>query len=237
MLDEEVREALESLNRKRTWLLRATEKFPDLCVYRWDDGPRYCSASINASVDEFEIVAIVDRSPYHDHPPEQNVGVWCYRDFEGEPIYSWPPKFVIGHLDDDGPRYLYEHWRTQLRDAGIPSALIARIANKTATCEIEPANDGWVSGDPDYDVWSAQDNNGEVIGVVRIHERVNFEAKCAMRTRAEALGIRFVMHDGGHTIETAHDLQLFIDDTVVYMQERDADREDEAASNDQQEAA
>jgi hypothetical protein len=223
MVDEEVREALESLNRKRAWLLRAIERFPDLCVYRWDDGPRYCSPSLNASIDSFHVVSVIDRSPYHDHPPEQNIAVWCYTDFEGGDIYAWPPKFIIGEIDG-GERKLFEHWRRQLRDAGIPSSVISRIAKQTSALAIKPASREWINGHPDYDVWTAQDDKGDVVGVVRIHERVNFEAKCAIKERASALGIHFVMHDGGYTIESAQDLQAFVDDTVDFYAERESDR-------------
>jgi hypothetical protein len=223
MVDEEVHEALESLNRKRTWLLRAIDKFPDLCVYRWDNGPRYCSASVNANVDTFDIVSVVDQTPYHDHPLEQNIAVWCYTHFEGEDIYAWPPKFIIGQIDD-GERAVFEHWGRQLRDAGIPSSLISRIARQTSARTTKPASHDWINGDPDYDVWTAQDDKGDIVGVVRVHERLNFEAKRAIRERAAALGIHFMMHDGGNTIESAQDLQAFVDDTVDFYAERESDR-------------
>lgn len=239
MLDEEVRDELEFLNRQRTWLLRAAEKFPDLCLYRRADEPRYCSPTINASATEFNIVAVVDRSPYHDHPPEQNVAVWCYAEFEGKDLYSWPPKFIVGRIDEDGQRILYEHWNRQLRDAGMSTALLARLADELSDYPIERNGREWKSGDPDYDVWTAQDDKGEVVGVVRVHERLNLEARCAIRTRAAALGIRFFMHDGGYTIESAQDLQAFVDDTVDFYAERELDRADEGVetADDQQKAA
>lgn len=239
MLDEEVREQLDLLNRERTWLVRAAERFPDLCIYRRDEEPRYCSPSMNASAAEFNVAAVIDRSPYHDHPPEQNVAVWCYAPFEGKDVYSWPPKFIVGSIDEDGGRHLYAHWDRQLRDAEMSTALIARLADELSDYPIERNGRDWKSGDPDYDVWTAQDETGEVVGVVRVHERLNLEARCAIRTRAAALGIRFFMHDGGYTIESAHDLQAFVDDTVDFYAERELDRPDEDIEtlNDQQQAA
>lgn len=231
MIDDEVLETLESMTRSRAWLIRATEMYPDLRIYRWGGRARFCSLSVNAIADEFELDDLVQRHLMPGEPPrEANVAVWCFTDFEGDRIHSWPPLFVLGGIDDPDTaieeRHLHEHWRVQLREAGIANALIHRIDEATDGYGIQEAdNQSWRDGDEHFSVWSAQDSNGEVVGVVRVHERLHFQALCAMRTRAEALGIKIWSHDGGYTVRTAADLQAFIDETVRYFRDREDDRD------------
>ena len=233
-MDDEVREQLESLNRNRAWLIRATEKYPDLRVYRWGLEIRYCSASVNRIADEFELANFVERHLMPGQAPrESNLAVWCFTDYEGKRVHSWPPAFILGGVDDPGTtveeRRLHAHWSAQLREAQIPAALVRKIDEATSDLPIEDEDDdSWREGDEDFSVWSAQDSDGDVVGVVRVHDRMNHETLCALRTRADCLGIKIWSHDGGYTIRSARDLQAFIDDTVAFMAERAADREAEA---------
>lgn len=242
MIDDEVLETLESMTRSRAWLMQATEKYPDLRIYRWGGKARYCSPSVNAVADEFELADLVDRQLMPGETPrEANVAVWCFVDFDGERVHSWPPVFVLGGIDNSDTeieeRYLHEHWRVQLCETAIPDALIRRIDEATDGYLISDTdNESWRDGAEEFSVWSAQDRNGEVVGVVRVHERLHFHALCAMRARAESLGIKIWSHDGGYTVRTAADLQAFIDDTVRFFREREDGDEVECIDEDREAA-
>jgi hypothetical protein len=78
-------------------------------------------------------------------------------------------------------------------------------------------------GDPSFGMWTVEDSAGETIGAFRMHERVQHDVRMLIAARADALGIRFSNHDSGFTILSAHHLQAFIDDTVEFVREREAD--------------
>ncbi|MCU1278961.1 MAG: hypothetical protein JWM53_2507, partial [bacterium] len=187
----------------------------------------YCSPSVNGEVDEFARHDMIDEGLYHDVTIEANFAISLFKHEDGGRVHSWPPMFVVGRIKRSGPgmfkHLMYENWRRQLDDAGIATQLIETIIARTDGRAIEPDQLDWTSGDPSYGLWTVEDRTGETIGAFRMHERVQREVFTLIATRADALGMRFSSHDGGFTINSAHHLQAFVDDTLEFMREREAD--------------
>lgn len=228
MLDDEIRCELERLNREHQWLKAVSAKYSDLRVYELGDRKFYCSPSINGGVEEFAHHDLIDEGLYHDVTMEANFAVSFFKNEDGGRVHSWPPMFVVGRIKRSGPgifrHLLYENWRRQLDDAGIAPEIVAALVASTDGKAVEPDQLDWMSGDPSYGMWTVEDRAGETVGVFRMHERVQHDVLRLIATRADAFGIRFVMHDGGYTIGSAQDLQAFVDDTVDFCAERELDR-------------
>lgn len=227
MLDDEIRHELERLNREHQWLKHASAKYPDLCVFEYGSKKLYCSPSVNTEVDEWASTDLIDEGLYHDVTMEANHAITCFKNEDGGRVHSWPPIFVVGKIQRSGPgsfkHVLYEHWRRQLDDAGIAADLVDAIEHAQAERAIEPEPRQWVNGERNYCVYTAEDENGETVGVFRMHERIQLDVSQMIMTRANALGIDFCNHDGGFTINDAHQLQAFVDDTVDFLRDRAAE--------------
>lgn len=228
MLDEEIRFELERLNREHQWLKAVSAKYPDLRVYERGDRKFYCSPSLNGRVEEFAHHDLIDEGLYHDVTMEANFAISFFKNEDGGRVHSWPPMFVVGRIKRSGPgtfkHLLYENWRRQLDDAGIAAEVIETLIARSDGRAIEPDQLDWMSGDQSYGMWTVEDGSGETIGVFRMHERVQHDVQMLIATRADALGFRFSSHDSGFTINSAHHLQAFIDDTVDFMREREAEK-------------
>ena len=236
MLDDEIRHELERLNREHQWLKAVSAKYPDLRVYELGDRKFYCSPSVNERVEELAHHDLIDEGLYHDVTMEANFAISFFKNEDGGRVYSWPPMFVVGRIKRSSPgtfkHLLYENWRRQLDDAGIATAVIETLIARTEGRAIEPDQLDWMTGDPSYGMWTAEDRAGETIGVFRMHERVQHDVVMLISERADAFGIRLSNHDYGFTINGAHHLQAFVDDTIEFLREREAERNPAANDRD-----
>ena len=235
MLDEEISVELERLNREHQWLKAASAKYPDLRVYELGDRKFYCSPSLNGQVEEYAHHDLIDEGLYHDVTIEANFAISFFKNEDSGRVYSWPPMFVVGRIKRSGPgnfeRRLYENWRRQLDDAGIATAVVEALVARSNGRATEQDQLDWMNGEP-FGMWTVEDTAGETIGVFRMHERVQHDVRMLIAARADALGIRFSNHDSGFTISSAHHLQAFIDDTVEFVRERQAEASPPAIARD-----
>lgn len=190
MLDEEIRFELERLNREHLWLKHASAKYPDLCAFEYGTKKLYCSPSVNTEVDGWESTNLIDEGLYHDVVMEANYALTCFKVEDGGRVHSWPPIFVVGRIQRSGPgnfqHLLYEHWRRQLEDAGIAAALVDEIEDAQANRPVETEPRSLTEGDPHYAVYTTEDENGENVGVLRMHERVQLIRRLENHLRASS---------------------------------------------------
>ncbi len=100
--------------------------FPDLRrhVGRWNKIV-YCSKTVNTKVTDFE--TRYNCGCCSDSPLE----FWAYLETPHGRVYSDPPSFFIGEKGHFyGTAVAKAGWKDQLRNAGIPEALIERMATR-----------------------------------------------------------------------------------------------------------